>query len=765
MSQPDSIAKAGVLDLRAWDFEKDGSVNLSGEWAFFWGELLLPSEITSVDQAAIVNVPGVWTDYDIEGMNFTPEGYATYYLKMYLPGLQQAYGLHNEGQGSAYSLWVNGSLLTQRGRVGTSFQEMTPETKPITIFFEPEDEIVEIVLQISNFHHRKGGFRNELLLGTAETIHSNQLQSWFIEAFSAATLFVMGLYHFFIFIYRTKDKATIYFALICWLAALRIGVTNQSTLMFHFPIDWFVSLRIEYLTFFLAPLPFALFMQSLYPKDFHRWFVYMVFGAGIGFTLFLVVVDTLTLSYSSTYYQIVYFLEIIYYAFFLVRIIRRKREGAFYIGIATVFVFAAIIMETLILQDIIDPISITNFLTIDQITSFSFLAFIFVQAILLANLFSKSFDRVETLSVELEETNINLEHSERKYRTIFEDSKDMIFIAALDAQILDVSPACEEILGYSRGELLRMTMMDVIAHPDDSDRFQQAIIDHGFVKNFASELRRKDGQVIHTLVSATPRLGEDGKVVGVQGSVRDITARKQAQAERMRAEQLEEKNQELDAFARTVAHDLKNPLSTLTGYGQILVGSLGEVDNELVEQSLSGIEKNSYRMERIIDELFLLSNISQEQIEVEQLDMGKIIDNVVDHLALTVEQYQGKLSLPDSWVTAVGYAPWIEEVWVNYITNGLKYGGQPPLLELGYTNQDGGMVRYWIRDNGDGLTQEDQSVLFTEFTKLSETRFSGHGLGLSIVKRIITKLGGQVGVESEGVPGKGSIFYFTLPGT
>lgn len=473
--------------------------------------------------------------------------------------------------------------------------------------------------------------------------------------------------------------------------------------------------------------------------------------------------DTLTLSYSSTYYQIVYFIQIIYYAFFLIRIFRRKREGSFYIAIATLIVFVAIILETLILQNIIEPILITNFLTIDQITSFSFLAFIFVQSILLASLFSKSFSRAETLSVELEITNVDLEQSERKYRSIFEDSKDMIFIAGQDGQIFDVSPACEEVLGYTRKELVEMKMMDVIAHPNDSDRFQLDLIDDGFVKNFESDLQRKDGRVIQTLVSATPRFGGHGQVIGVQGSVRDITARKQAQVERQRALQLEEKNQELDAFARVVAHDLKNPLAALAGYSQILKEEIGHSEDETIQLSIKGINKNSNRMDRIIDELFLLSKISQEQVELHPIIMERIIAEVLYSLELTVEQYNGEISLPDTWEPALGYVPWIEEVWVNYITNGLKYGGKPPRLELGSNHQDDGMVRFWIRDNGDGLTPEEQSVLFNECTQLDSVRFSGHGLGLSIVRRIITKLGGEVGVESEGISGKGTLFFFTLP--
>lgn len=247
----------------------------------------------------------------------------------------------------------------------------------------------------------------------------------------------------------------------------------------------------------------------------------------------------MSLSYTSTAYQLVYLFQIVYYFGFLWRIIARRRTGAFYIGFAFFIVFAAIIIETLILQNIIEAVSISSFLPIDQISSFSFLAFIFVQAILLANLFSKSFNRVETLSNELEETNINLEQSERKYRTIFEDSKDIIFIADLDGQIEDVSPACENILGYTHRELVQMTMFDVIIDPEDRLRFQNAIIDQGSVTNLETRLRSIDGQVIHALVSATPRLDESNKVTGVQGSLRDITDRKLAEAERLRALKLE----------------------------------------------------------------------------------------------------------------------------------------------------------------------------------------------------------------------------------
>ena len=132
-------------------------------------------------------------------------------------------------------------------------------------------------------------------------------------------------------------------------------------------------------------------------------------------------------------------------------------------------------------------------------------------------------------------------------------------------------------------------------------------------------------------------------------------------------------------------------------------------------------------------------------------------------LAHMIEEHQTEIILPGTWPVALGYDPWVEEVWVNYLSNAIKYGGQPPHVELGATAQADGMVRFWVRDNGSGLTPEEQARLFTPFTRLDQVRAKGHGLGLSIVWRIVEKLGGQVGVESE--IGRGSVFTFTLPAT
>jgi signal transduction histidine kinase len=110
----------------------------------------------------------------------------------------------------------------------------------------------------------------------------------------------------------------------------------------------------------------------------------------------------------------------------------------------------------------------------------------------------------------------------------------------------------------------------------------------------------------------------------------------------------------------------------------------------------------------------------------------------------------------------LGHGPWIAEVWSNYLSNAVKYGGQPPRIQLGADLvAERARVRFWVQDNGPGLTPEQQAALFQPFARVTETRVKGHGLGLSIVRRIAEKLGGNAGVESQ--PGAGSRFWFELP--
>jgi signal transduction histidine kinase len=248
----------------------------------------------------------------------------------------------------------------------------------------------------------------------------------------------------------------------------------------------------------------------------------------------------------------------------------------------------------------------------------------------------------------------------------------------------------------------------------------------------------------------------------------EIALYKHATEERMReyAAALETRNRELDAFAHTVAHDLKDPLGTMLGFTNLLLSERAALSEKDVSRCVQGIATSGRKMNNVIDELLLLGEVRQGDVETEPLDMATIVDAARKRLSSTIERCRAQIVLPNAWPVALGYGPWVEQVWVNYLSNAIKYGGEPPRLELGaeMSGEAGPphfRARFWVRDNGPGLAEEERARLFVPFTRLDQARAKGHGLGLSIVRRIVEKLDGEVGVESE--PGEGSQFYFVLP--
>lgn len=226
-------------------------------------------------------------------------------------------------------------------------------------------------------------------------------------------------------------------------------------------------------------------------------------------------------------------------------------------------------------------------------------------------------------------------------------------------------------------------------------------------------------------------------------------------------EELEIRNRELDAFAHTVAHDLKNPLHAVISLTDILQQKFAITLPEKAQKHLEIIALSGHKMTKIIDALLLLARLSKQEVKTVPLDMGEVVEQVQQRLHYMNKQYTGTIVFPDTWLSAYGYPQWVEEIWVNYIGNALKYSGNPPHIEVGNDECKNGMIKFWVRDNGEHLAPEVYQQLFTPFTRLQESHPEGYGLGLSIVQRITEKLGGEVGVRT--IEGNGNEFYFTLP--
>ena len=248
--------------------------------------------------------------------------------------------------------------------------------------------------------------------------------------------------------------------------------------------------------------------------------------------------------------------------------------------------------------------------------------------------------------------------------------------------------------------------------------------------------------------------------------IRDITDLKQKESDlRQLSIELQERNEDLEAYAHTVAHDLKSPVSAITSFSELVYNEIGQLPESKIKKFSYHILKSSKSLSNIIEELLLFASLQKTDIKIVELNMNDIVVSAIERLIHMKEKSEAVIKLPDQWLSAVGHAPWVEEVWKNYLSNAFKYGGVPPVIEIGCdpigSRFNPETIKYWIKDHGPGISEKNQKRLFNKFERLDQVTANGYGLGLSIVRRIIEKLGGTVGVESE--PGKGTTFFFTLP--
>jgi signal transduction histidine kinase len=258
------------------------------------------------------------------------------------------------------------------------------------------------------------------------------------------------------------------------------------------------------------------------------------------------------------------------------------------------------------------------------------------------------------------------------------------------------------------------------------------------------ELRKHKEHLEDTVLQRTLALEE-----------KSVQLEKQTQA-------LESQNRELDAYAHSVAHDLKTPLTTLIGMSTLLNSGAIAFSPEQTRNSIAIIHRTAAKMNAIIDALLLLASVRRaDNLSPAIIDLRKVAEEAQARLAELAERHGSRITFTGTWLPALGYEPWIEEVWVNYLSNAIKYGGTPARIEIGCELINESQIKCWVRDYGAGIEASKRADLFIQFSRLDPHVSDGHGLGLSIVKRIIQRLHGNVGYED--APGGGSCFWFTLP--
>lgn len=352
-----------------------------------------------------------------------------------------------------------------------------------------------------------------------------------------------------------------------------------------------------------------------------------------------------------------------------------------------------------------------------------------------------------------------------------EQSRDGTAFINMDGRIDYVNAAWTEMHGYEEQELIGYSASIFYEEKSWAEQWDQVVRSLQDTNYHEMEIdhKKKDGTLFRAWITVNMLWDQEGRPVGYLATARDITERQQLEESlrsanqrlREQAEDLAARNTDLDAFSHSVAHDLKNLLTSVLGYSEMLLDDYDAISPANRVLFLERIHQYGSTMQRVIDNLLLLARLRRSEFVPVLVDMGAPALSALNRLEESVRHSGAQITLPEDWPAVLGHGPWIENVWENYLSNALKYGGAPPQIQIRWCRQEDGFIRFYVTDNGPGIAPQDQSRLFLPFSRLGASKAVGHGLGLSIVRRIVEKCGGRVGVES--APNQGSHFWFDLP--
>jgi PAS domain S-box-containing protein len=364
--------------------------------------------------------------------------------------------------------------------------------------------------------------------------------------------------------------------------------------------------------------------------------------------------------------------------------------------------------------------------------------------------------KVNERTVQLENKMRQLKESEEKFQKAFYASAAAISITRLsDSRIIDVNDAFVRMTGYSREELAGHTPVElgIITETEKRQEVLQQIQSEGHIRDLEFVIRNKSGKMLHVLLSLeTIFLNNEKFALSI---IYDITERKKAE------EQLANVNKELEAFTYSVSHDLRAPLRSIIGYSQILEESLAGKLDDASKRPLAVIKRNAAKMNNLIDGLLSFSKLGKSDLRKTLVSTKSLVDDCIAAVNHS-HHYNAKIIIRELF-NVWADPEMLFQVWINLISNALKYSAKvpDPVVEIG-GRQSGDEVVHYVKDNGVGFDMRYVEKLFGVFQRLHNSHeFEGTGIGLSIVKRVVTKHGGNVWAEAE--PGRGAIFYFSLP--
>ena len=361
-----------------------------------------------------------------------------------------------------------------------------------------------------------------------------------------------------------------------------------------------------------------------------------------------------------------------------------------------------------------------------------------------------------------------LRESEQKYRTLFEESKDIIYISTTEGKFLDINPAGVEFFGYSSKEdLLSIDIArDLYTNPFDREKLQKMLTHEGYVKDYEMTLRRKDGEHLMGLLTCTVVRDEKGNITAYRGIIKDITDRHRLEQQLFQAQKMEAIGQ----LAGGIAHDFNNILTAIIGYGTLLNGT--KVDDRS-KMYIAHILDSAEKAANLTRSLLAFSR--KQIISPKPVSLNDIIQRTEGLLSMLIgEDIELSIILTDKNLTVMADAVQIEQVVINLATNArdvMPEGGRLT-IRTDLVNFDHEFIRTLgygklglyacisVEDTGEGMDEKTKARIFEPFFSTKEVG-KGTGLGLAMAYGMVKQHDGYIIADSE--PGQGTTFMIYLP--
>jgi len=403
-------ADQGVLDIR--DAERDNGsdmVPLDGEWEFYRGKLLEPGDpqLGGADRMTI-QVPGSWNAASDHGLLETGRGHGTYRLLLRIPQAEAgtSRGLFIRSIGSAYRIWIDGTEYSGLGTVGIHSREESPQSHINLIYFQPRQEQVELLLQVSNYSFREGGIRREILYGSIEALTPFIVKELLYDIFIIGGFLFIGVYHLVICAIRKRDPATLFLGLVTVAVAARTLLLNGYLSQLLLGIDsWELLVKLEYVAELAAFILLVLLMKHLYPREVHRTMLYLSYLAASVLVLYVLTNPADTFTSTLLPQTAIKAAILLYFVFYVgLRAMLRQREGARINLVALLVLTVAIVNDTFYYMGWADTVETTNYAVV---------LFLLAQTVIVAYRYSLLSARNDALVGELAEVNVRLEEKVR----------------------------------------------------------------------------------------------------------------------------------------------------------------------------------------------------------------------------------------------------------------------------------------------------------------------------------------------------------------